>query len=99
MAHIRWEALTSNARCRDSNAEGGFTLIELMLVMVVLGILAGIVILGIGPFQQAATTSVSNANNKQCETAQSAYKAAAAPKPLFGSFFDGGTAPAGCTTP
>ena len=34
--------------------EGGFTLIELLIVIVVLGVLAGIVVFGVGTFRQDA---------------------------------------------
>ena len=56
--------------------EDGFTLIELMIVILVLGILAGIIIFAIGPFQDSANKAKSNANSQACSTASAAYTAA-----------------------
>lgn len=53
----------------------GFTLIELMIVIVVLDILAGIVLFGIGTFQGDAEKARDGANSRQCQTAIAAYKA------------------------
>ena len=55
--------------------EEGFTLIELMIVMVVLGILAGLILFSVGPFQTAANTAKTNANLDTCATAQAAADA------------------------
>ena len=78
--------------------EEGFTLIELMIVMVVLGILAGIVLFAVGTFQSDAQTSRDSANTRQCKTAIAAFKAknnGAAPAAYsdIASYFD--TAPSG----
>jgi prepilin-type N-terminal cleavage/methylation domain-containing protein len=53
----------------------GFTLIELMIVMVVLGILAGLILFAVGPFQDAANDAKDGANDDTCETAQAAADA------------------------
>ena len=53
----------------------GFTLIELMIVIVVLGILAGIALFGVGTFRQDAKNSCSSSNAKILKTAQAAYEA------------------------
>src|SRR4051794_6022514 len=53
--------------------EGGFTLIELLIVIVVLGILAGIVVLGLGTFRADATTAACKADAKQVQTASDAF--------------------------
>jgi prepilin-type N-terminal cleavage/methylation domain-containing protein len=55
--------------------EGGFTLIELLIVIVVLGILAGIVVFGVGTFRQDATTAACRADAKSVEVAAEAYNA------------------------
>lgn len=52
--------------------EAGFTLIELMLVVVVLGILAGIVMYTTGDVRHAAADSVGKANYRACKTAKAA---------------------------
>jgi prepilin-type N-terminal cleavage/methylation domain-containing protein len=87
----------SNAMSRLRQREEGFTLIELMIVMVVLGILAGIVLFAVGTFQSDAETSKNAANTRQCKTAIAAYKAknsGASPtsNAQLSTYFDG-TAP------
>jgi general secretion pathway protein G len=54
----------------------GFTLIELMIVMVVIGILAGIVLFAIGTFETDAEATRDEANDRICTTAMAAYSAA-----------------------
>jgi len=53
----------------------GFTLIELMIVMVVLGILAGLILFAVGPFKDAANDSKTKANDDTCATARAAAAA------------------------
>src|SRR5207248_10647883 len=53
--------------------DGGFTLVELLIVIVVLGILAGIVVLGLGTFRGDATTAACKADAKQVQTASDAF--------------------------
>ena len=65
--------LSNIHRMRD---EDGFTLIELMIVILVLGILAGIIIFAIGPFQDSANKAKSDTNSDACGTASAAYTAA-----------------------
>jgi general secretion pathway protein G len=59
---------------REAPTEGGFTLIELMIVMVVIGVLGGIVLFGLGGFQSQAEDSRDGGNAKQCATAIAIYK-------------------------
>ncbi len=54
-------------------SDEGFTLIELLIVIVVLGILAGIVVFGVGTFKQDATKAAGCANKKSVEVASQAY--------------------------
>jgi prepilin-type N-terminal cleavage/methylation domain-containing protein len=63
-----------NARDARRN-EDGFTLIELLIVIIVLGILAGIVVFGVGTFRQDATASRNATNCKVVSTAAEAYNA------------------------
>jgi general secretion pathway protein G len=60
---------------RRMGRENGFTLIELMIVMVVLGILAGLILFAVGPFKDAATTARTKANTDSCATAKVAADA------------------------
>ena len=53
--------------------EQGFTLIELLIVIVVLGILAGIVVFGVGTFRSDAQTAACNATLKTVQVASDAY--------------------------
>jgi general secretion pathway protein G len=80
--------LNTMKRARE---DGGFTLIELMIVILVLGILAGIIIFAIGPFQDSATKASDKANTRACSTARAAYTAAslAGSTSAFSDFFSG----------
>jgi prepilin-type N-terminal cleavage/methylation domain-containing protein len=57
--------------------EEGFTLIELMIVVVVLGILAGLVLLGVQGFTDEADTAKANTD---CDTYRTAVAAVSAAK-------------------
>jgi prepilin-type N-terminal cleavage/methylation domain-containing protein len=59
----------------DDHLEGGFTIIELMVVCVVLGILAGLVLLGVGPFQEGGVTAACRSEIDSLKTANVAYRA------------------------
>ena len=56
-------------------SQEGFTLIELMIVVVVLGILAGLVLLAVGGFQSAAEKGKNDANTDTCKTVEAAETA------------------------
>ena len=58
------------------NSDEGFTLIELLIVIIVLGILAGIVVFGVGTFRADAQTSACEADVKTVNVAATAYDAA-----------------------
>ena len=66
--------LTNHLR-KVREGEGGFTLIELLIVIVVLGILAGIVVFGVGTFRDDATASAKKADCKTVSVAAEAYNA------------------------
>jgi type II secretion system protein G len=60
---------------RSRKSDAGFTLIELLIVIVVLGILAGIVVFGVGAFRDQAEASVCEADVKTVQVAVDAYNA------------------------
>jgi general secretion pathway protein G len=66
--------LNSHLRNLRKN-EGGFTLIELLIVIVVLGILAGIVVFGVGTFKTDAETAAKAADCKSVSVAAEAWNA------------------------
>ena len=53
----------------------GFTLIELLIVIVVLGILAGIVVFGVGTFRSDSQAAACNADMKTISVAADAWNA------------------------
>jgi prepilin-type N-terminal cleavage/methylation domain-containing protein len=55
--------------------ERGFTLVELLIVIVILGILAGIVVFAVGNLTSGAKTSACSADKSTIVTADEAYKA------------------------
>lgn len=77
---------------RIQKSEEGFTLIELMIVMIVLGILAGIVLFAVGAFDDQAETAKTQANDRICASAQAAADASVADD-TANDFVDGGTCP------
>jgi prepilin-type N-terminal cleavage/methylation domain-containing protein len=92
----------STIRINRHQGEEGFTLIELMIVMVVIGILAGIVLFAIGTFQTDAKTATTNTNERICTTAQAAFLAGKAngSTAAFAAYFDAKQGiPAGCAEP
>jgi prepilin-type N-terminal cleavage/methylation domain-containing protein len=80
----------SKTIARLRSEEEGFTLIELMIVMIVLGILAGIVLFAVGTFDDDATASKNTANDRICKTASAAAQASASSSDNANSFVDGG---------
>jgi prepilin-type N-terminal cleavage/methylation domain-containing protein len=63
------------ARTATTNDQSGFTLIELLIVIVVLGILAGIVVFGVGTFRADAQAAACKADVKTVSVASDAYNA------------------------
>jgi prepilin-type N-terminal cleavage/methylation domain-containing protein len=81
----------TNTVSRLRSAEG-FTLIELMIVVVVLGILAGLVLLGVTGFSNEAESAKTSTDADTCKTVSAAIKAASANgKTLPASSFVDGT--------
>ena len=55
--------------------ESGFTLIELLIVIIILGILAAIVLFGLGTFRSDSKTAACKADARNLQTAVAAYNA------------------------
>jgi prepilin-type N-terminal cleavage/methylation domain-containing protein len=63
------------AVARRYDNDGGFTLIELMIVILILGILAAAVVLGIGAFQNSGKHEACQTSARELEAAAAAYYA------------------------
>lgn len=61
-------------RTKQANDEG-FTLVEMLIVIVVLGILAGITVFGVSTFRSDAEASACSADLKTVQVAAEAYRA------------------------
>jgi len=55
--------------------DSGFTLVELLIVIVILGILTGIVVFAVGGFSDRGETAACKADKKTVEVAVEAYRA------------------------
>jgi general secretion pathway protein G len=62
-------------RGRENVIERGFTLVELLIVIVILGILAGIVVFAVGNLTSNAKTNACATEKSTIVTADEAYKA------------------------
>jgi general secretion pathway protein G len=63
-------------RIRDlRKKDDGFTLVELLIVIIILGVLAGIVVFSVQAFQNRGETAACKADFKSVETALEAYYA------------------------
>ena len=68
------QELSDTSHARGSSDEG-FTLVELLIVIVVLGILAAIVVFGVSTFRGDATSAACKSDAKNLEVAAEAYNA------------------------
>ncbi|HEX4492839.1 MAG TPA: prepilin-type N-terminal cleavage/methylation domain-containing protein [Acidimicrobiia bacterium] len=71
-------------RDRRETGEGGFTLVELLIVIVILGILAAIVVLAIGGLKGSSQNAACTAGAHTIESAEDAYFASVTPN-AYGS--------------
>jgi prepilin-type N-terminal cleavage/methylation domain-containing protein len=56
-------------------SENGFTLTELLIVIVILGVLTGVVVIAVGAFTDRGETAACKSDKKSVETAAEAYRA------------------------
>jgi general secretion pathway protein G len=64
-------------------SEGGFTLVELLVVIVILGILAAIVVFAVGGITDKGDSSSKSADKSVLETAEEAYFAKQSPTGVY----------------
>lgn len=60
---------------KKRNGEAGFTLIEMLIVVIILGILAAVVVFGVSTFRKDSATQACTTDVKTVGTAAEAYKA------------------------
>ena len=72
-------------RIRGTTMEEGFTLFELLIVIIILAILAGIVAYSVGSSRAGAVTSSCQSDAKGFATALEEYKADVGQYPVFGT--------------
>ena len=76
-------------RTKKANDEG-FTLVEMLVVIVVLGILAGITVFGVSTFRSDAQASACTSSVKVVSTAVDAYRAKNGSVPTMAQLTGGG---------
>jgi len=68
---------------KKRSGEAGFTLVELLVVIVILGILAAIVVFAVGGINDKGQTSACKADRSSVETAEEAFYASQKPKGFY----------------
>jgi prepilin-type N-terminal cleavage/methylation domain-containing protein len=90
------------------NGEGGFTLVELLVVIVILGILAAIVVFAVGGITNKGQSAACSTDKKAIQTAEESYFAqnsayvamsAATPGPLVPNYLHEASTLYSVTTP
>jgi prepilin-type N-terminal cleavage/methylation domain-containing protein len=64
-----------NSMRKRHSGEGGFTLVELLVVIVILGVLAGIVVFSVSGISNKSTKAACNSDVSTVQTAEEAYYA------------------------
>jgi prepilin-type N-terminal cleavage/methylation domain-containing protein len=85
-------------RTKKAN-DAGFTLVEMLIVIVVLGILAGITVFGVSTFRSDAQASACDADVKMVQVASEAYAAKTGGYPTAIADLTGGASPYLKSTP
>jgi prepilin-type N-terminal cleavage/methylation domain-containing protein len=62
-----------NPASQEGNSDDGFTLVEMLIVIVILGILAGIVVFAVGGITDRGNASACKSDIKSVEVASEAY--------------------------
>ena len=83
-----------NRLMEKKRQEEGFTLIEMLIVVIILGILAAVVVFGVSTFRDDSLKEACRTDKKQAETAVSAYIAKNGARPANA---EPGVAPSGVT--
>ena len=65
--------MLQNSMRKHHNGEGGFTLVELLVVIVILGVLAGVVVFAVGGISNNSVKSACAADVATIQTAEDAY--------------------------
>jgi general secretion pathway protein G len=70
-------------RIRDLKSEKGFTLVELLVVITILGILAAIVVFSVSGVSDRGQTAACSADKNAIDTAEESFYAKSTPSPVY----------------